>query len=105
MDSDLCAKARDLLWSTLPKETNIKREDPETHIGPFTGIDLEEDVTNLRQGYKWQLRSVGTDQLMIDLVYSDTLQQIAEDLLIIAIDLMIEILTKILPILKNLFDL
>ena len=80
MDSDLCAKARDLLWSTLPKETNIKREDPETHIGPFTGIDLEEDVTNLRQGYKWQLRSVGTDQLMIDLVYSDTLQQIAEDL-------------------------
>ena len=81
MDADLCAKARDLLWSTLPKEANIKREDPETHIGPFTGLDLEEDVTNLRQGYKWQLRSVGTDQLMIDLVYSDTLQQIAEDLL------------------------
>ena len=81
LDSGLCERARDLLWSSLPKETNIKREDPSTHVGPFIDKDLEEDVTNLRQGYKWQLRSIGTDQLMIDLVYSETLQQIAEELL------------------------
>ena len=81
LDSVLCKKARDLLWSSLPKEANINREDPSTHIGPFTEKDLKQDVTNLRQGYKWQLRSIGTNQLMIDLVYSETLQQIAEDLL------------------------
>ena len=81
LDSGLCEKARDLLWSSLPKEANINRENLSTHIGPFTEKDLEQDVTNLRQGYKWQLRSIGTNQLMIDLVYSETLQQIAEDLL------------------------
>ena len=79
--SGLCEKACELLWSSLPEESKIKREDPSTHIGPFTEKDLEDDVTNLRQGYKWQLRSIGTDQLLIDLVYSETLQQIAEDLL------------------------
>ena len=81
LDPDLCEKARDLLWSSLPKETNIKREDPSTHLGPFIEKDSEEDVTNLRQGYKWQLRSIGTDQLMVDLVYSEVLQIIAEELL------------------------
>ena len=79
--SGLCEKACELLWSSLPEESIIKREDPSTHIGPFTEKDLEDDVTNLRQGYKWQLRSIGTDQLLIDLVYSEALQQIAEDLL------------------------
>ena len=81
LDPDLCEKARDLLWASLPEDTNIKREDPLTHVGPFIEKDLEEDVTNLRQGYKWQLRSIGTNKLMIDLVYSEALQQIAEELL------------------------
>ena len=58
LDPDLCEKARDLLWASLPEDTNIKREDPLTHVGPFIEKDLEEDVTNLRQGYKWQLRSL-----------------------------------------------
>jgi len=49
LDPDLCEKARDLLWSSLLKETNIKREDPSTHLGPFIEQDLEEVVTNLRQ--------------------------------------------------------
>ena len=81
LDPVLCEKARDLLWSSLPKESTIKRDDPSTHTGPFEGIDLQDDITNLRQGYKWQFRSIGTDQLMIGLVYSDILQKIAEDLL------------------------
>ena len=56
LDSGLCEKARELLWSSLPEESKIKREDPSTHIGPFVEKDLEDDLTNLRQGYKWQLR-------------------------------------------------
>ena len=81
LNSKLCTKACDLLWSSLPQETTIKRDEPSTHAGPFAEDDLEDDVTNLRQGYKWQLRSIGTDQLMIDLVFSETLLQIAEEFL------------------------
>ena len=42
LDPDLCEKARDLLWASLPEDTNIKREDPLTHVGPFIEKDLEE---------------------------------------------------------------
>ena len=63
------------------RNSKIKRNDPSTHIGPFDQSDIEEDVTNLRFEYKWQLRYVGTEKLIIDLVFSETLQKIAEQLL------------------------
>ena len=81
LDSELCAEARERLWSTLPKNSKIKRNELSTHLGPFSGDDTEEDVTNLRQGYKWQVRFVGTEKLLIDLVFSETLKNIAEQLL------------------------
>ena len=81
LDVELCNKAKDLLWATLPKKSKIKRNDPLTHIGPFKEVDVEEDVTNLRFEYKWQVRFIGTEKLLIDLVFSETLQNIAEQLL------------------------
>ena len=81
LDLELCKEAQDRLWSTLPKESKLKKEDPSTHIGPFEETDIQEDVTNLRIGFKWQVRFVGTDKLIIDLVFSDTLKDIAEQLL------------------------
>ena len=81
LDLELCKEAQDRLWSTLPKGSKLKKEDPSTHIGPFEETDIQEDVTNLRIGFKWQVRFVGTDKLIIDLVFSDTLKDIAEQLL------------------------
>ena len=81
MDSQLCAKARDRLWDSLPATSSIKRHDPRTHTGPFNGDDVDTDQLNLRQGYRWQLRSVGTEPLLIDLVFSKVLQTIATQLL------------------------
>ena len=81
MDSQLCAKARDRLWDSLPATSSIKRHDPRTHTGPFNENDVDTDQLNLRQGYRWQLRSVGTEPLLIDLVFSKVLQTIATQLL------------------------
>ena len=81
LDLNLCTQARDRLWSTLPKNSKIRRNKPSTHVGPFEKKDVEEDVTNLRIGYKWQVRSVGTEKLLIDLVFSDLLRNLAEQLL------------------------
>jgi hypothetical protein len=81
MDRQLCAKARDRLWDSLPATSKIKRNDPTTHIGPFDKRDVKTDHLDLRQEYRWQLRSVGTEPLLIDLVFSPTLQAIATQLL------------------------
>ena len=74
MDRQLCAKARDRLWASLPATSKIQRNDPTTHIGPFDSRDATTDHRDLRQGYRWQLRSVGTEPLLIDLVFSPTLR-------------------------------
>jgi len=81
LERNLCIQAQDMIWSSLPKTSKIKREDPLTHIGPFDERDIEEDVTNLRLEYKWQLRYVGTEKLIIDLVFSNKLKNVAEQLL------------------------
>ena len=73
LDLELCTQTQDRLWATLPKNSKIRREEPLTHIGPFYEKDTEQDVTNLRQEYKWQVRFVGTEKLIIDLVFSDLL--------------------------------
>ena len=81
MDPELCAQTRDRLWSFMPENSAIKRDDPSTHIGPFTAQDTREDSEHLRKDYRWQVREVGTEPLLIDLVYSDTLNTAAEQLL------------------------
>ncbi len=81
LDPKLCEQAQNLLWSTLSRKSKIKRNDPSTHTGPFDESDVEEDVTNLRHEYKWQVRFIGTTKLLIDLVFSESLKSIAEQLL------------------------
>ena len=81
MDAELCKRAGDSLWGSLPENSDIQREDPASHVGPFSDKDTINDPTNMRAGYRWQLRSTGTQQDLIDLVYSATLVGIAEQLL------------------------
>ena len=81
MDADLCGRARDCLWNSLPEDADIRRDAPATHVGPFSEKDTLLDPTNMRSGYRWQLRKTGTHQDLIDLVYSSALVGIAEQLL------------------------
>ena len=81
LDINLCNRAQDMLWSDLPQNCKIKRDDPSTHIGPFAEEDIELDVKNLRVGYKWQIRSIGTKELLINLVFSEVLKNLAEQFL------------------------
>lgn len=81
MDLQLCAEAQDRLWRELPANSKIKRDDPATHVGPFPDHEEDESSLHLRQGYRWQQRQFGTEQLMLDLVFNPTLCGIAEQLL------------------------
>ncbi len=81
LDPVLCAEAQDELWGSLPPDTDIKRYDPATHVGPFSDKDTKADPVDFRVGYRWQLRKNGTEKGMLDLFYSDMLIAISEQLL------------------------
>ena len=81
LDPEGCSRARDMLWASLPDGTRIRRDDPSTHVGPFADSDTNDDVQDLREGYRWQLRRVGTDSQLLDLVFCDRLVAAAEALL------------------------
>lgn len=81
LDPDGCARARDALWQSLPADSDIRRDDPATHFGPFSEKDSQHHPVNSRVGFRWQLRENGTEQFLTDLVYSDRLMSVAEQLL------------------------
>ena len=81
LDSERCAQARDRLWSALPAECAMKRDDPATHVGPFSAADTNLDGDHHRRGFRWQLREIRTEPFMVDLVFSKTMCSIAEQLL------------------------
>ncbi len=81
LDKNLCAEARDRMWSALPADSSLARDEPNTYKGPFSKEETSKDPLHIREGYLWQLRECGTEKLMIDLVYSDRLCVIAEQLL------------------------
>ena len=81
LDKSLCAKARDRMWSALPADSSLVRDEPDTYKGPFLKGEISQDPLHIREGYLWQLRECGTEELMIDLVYNDRLCAITEQLL------------------------
>ena len=81
LDQTGCAKARDLLWDSLPANTTVVRDDPTTHVGPFVQTDRNLDSKNVRDGYRWQVRHIGTHTHLIELVFSEPMQAIAQCLL------------------------
>ncbi len=81
LDKNLCAEARDRMWSALPAGSTLVRSDPQTYIGPFPEAERSLDPLHIREGYLWQLRECGAEKLLVDLVYSDRIWGIAEQLL------------------------
>ena len=81
LDVQSCAGAQDRKWAELPENCRLKREDPATHIGPFADEDVQDDALHMRKDFRWQIRQFGTEQWLVDLVYTKDLIEVAEQLL------------------------
>eukprot|EP01051_Picozoa_sp_SAG22_P013457 SAG22_NODE_1509_length_4263_cov_194.143612_2_plen_180_part_00 len=77
----LCAKARDLLWSENTSQI-LRRDDASSWVGPLPEEDFEKEQANgnARSEYRWQVRSIGADPIMLDLI-PHTCKLMAEQLL------------------------
>ena len=81
LDVQSCAGAQDRMWAELPENCRLKRDDPATHIGPFADEDVQDDALHMRKDFRWQIRQFGTEQWLVDLVYTKDLIEVAEQLL------------------------
>ena len=70
LDKELCGKVSDMMWSSLPTSSSIKKSDISSHVGPFLKEDITEDSIHFRSGYRWLNRALGSSSGVIDLIYS-----------------------------------
>ena len=81
MDRDLCARVRDEMWAALPAGSHLRRDDQTTHAGPFPSEEESADSVHTRLGYRWLNRALGVSPAVIDLIYSESICAMAEQLL------------------------
>ena len=81
MDPSLCTRVRDLMWDALPNSSELDRTDTATHIGPFPEQERSADSRHVRDGYRWLNRNLGVNQAVIDLIYSESICAMAEQLI------------------------
>lgn len=81
MDQASCAKVRDEMWAALPADSSMHRDDPATHLGPFAEHETSVDSVHTRQGYRWLNRALGVSPAVIELIYSEQICAMAEQLL------------------------
>lgn len=77
---DLIKKAIEVFWDRAPSQ--LSRYDPSSWIGPFREEFNLDDGTDRIDGYRWNLRTVGEDDWMLNLLSRDgNLIGLAEQLL------------------------
>ena len=81
MDTALCEVARADMWAALPSGSRLQQHNVETHMGPFDDDERSTESIHTREGYRWLNRHLGVSQTVIDLVYSDTICAMADQLL------------------------
>jgi hypothetical protein len=81
MDLNLCARVRELMWAALPADASLRRDDPATHRGPFPETERNTDSLHVRDGYRWLNRTLGVTREVIELIYSESICAMAEQLL------------------------
>eukprot|EP01052_Picozoa_sp_SAG31_P022185 SAG31_NODE_1752_length_7351_cov_29.035852_6_plen_181_part_00 len=92
LDKDLCRKARDELWKSMPPTSSIKRTDPSSWVGPVPEEDeCTEDRDNARpdgghnpdlRNFRWQAHYCGSLEWMKHLLATNKeVMEIAEQLL------------------------
>ena len=80
MDTDLCARGRDLMWSALPEDSSLQRHDAASHTGPFPDAERVTGSLHVRDGYRWLNRALGVTSEVVELIYSETICAMAEQL-------------------------
>lgn len=80
MDTELCARVRDLMWTALPADSSLERNDASTHVGPVPEAEASTDSLFFRDGYRWLNRQLGVAKEVIDLIYSDGICAMARQL-------------------------
>lgn len=81
MDPDQCDRVERMMWDELPAHVPMTPDDPSTHVGPFDEASRSTDSLHIRDGYRWQVRSIGTDPALIDLLFCPPVVDAAESLL------------------------
>ncbi len=81
MDTSLCERVRDAMWAALPDTSTLRRDDPCTHQGPFPEAEKSDDTLHVRDGYRWLNRALGVSPLVVELIYSEHICAMAEQLL------------------------
>ena len=67
MPAELCAAVRDRLWaSNLTRK--LRRHDPSSWRAPFPDDDTSRDGDNFFFNRRWQVRSVGGEQVLMDML-------------------------------------
>lgn len=66
LDKELCAHARDRLWDDPPP--SLKKDDPDTWVGPIKEEEEFHEGWNHKQGFRWLYRKIGTEPFMVDLL-------------------------------------
>ncbi len=69
LQPDLLARARARLWDAAP--SYMRRDDPDSWVGPIRPEAENDERANYRKGFRWQYREIGTQQWMIDMLPAD----------------------------------
>eukprot|EP01045_Picozoa_sp_COSAG04_P005897 COSAG04_NODE_281_length_18193_cov_4.163701_5_plen_138_part_00 len=56
MDPTLCARVRDRLWE-CNGSSRLRRDDPQTWLGPFSPDDTSNETADVRSDYRWKVRA------------------------------------------------
>ena len=80
LDPELTARARDRLWDDSPP--SLRRDNPDTWIGPIKEEEVSEESENYKKGFRWQYRAPGREQWMVQLLPKNAdVWEMAEQLL------------------------
>ena len=81
MDRDLCARVRQAMWQSLPANSGMCQDRRSTHVGPFSEALQSADSLHTRMGYRWLNRHLGVTEDVVNLIYSDVICAMAQQLL------------------------
>ncbi|MDA2989013.1 MAG: phytanoyl-CoA dioxygenase family protein [Actinomycetota bacterium] len=81
MDPALCDRTEEKMWNELPGHVPMVRDDPATHVGPFDESSQSDDPLHVREGYRWQIRTLGPDPDVIETLFCPPVVDAAESLL------------------------
>ena len=81
MDRELCARVLQAMWQSLPANSGMYQDRRSTHVGPFSEALQSADSLHTRMGYRWLNRHLGVTEDVVNLIYSDSICAMAQQLL------------------------